>query len=230
MPEIFVNYRSGDGEFAAAHIERYLSERFGDKLVFRDAKGAPGEDYRARLLREAATTSVLLVLMGANWSKSRDEQGNLRLAQEGDFTRMEILNAMKAGARVIPVHCGRGLPHLTPADLPEELEALAYLNALDFDVRNAQDDLDRLASRLITLVPALQDDQAEEPQARSGDVHNYNSGNVDGTHVQMRDLHGGLTIGGPQATTHFNGPTYGNHHSGSGDQFNQGGPRGGDRR
>lgn len=33
---------SGDGEFAAAHIESYLSERFGDKLVFRDAKGAPG--------------------------------------------------------------------------------------------------------------------------------------------------------------------------------------------
>lgn len=229
MPEIFVNYRSGDGEFAAAHIESYLSERFGDKLVFRDAKGAPGEDYRARLLREASTTSVLLVLMGANWSKARDEQGNLRLAQEEDFTRLEILNAMEAGARVIPVHCGRGLPHLTPADLPEELEALAYLNALDFDVRNAQDDLDRLASRLITLVPALQDDHAEPPP-RSGDVHNHNSGNVDGTHVQMRDLHGGLTIGGPQATTHFNGPTYGNHHSGSGDQFDQGGPRGGDRR
>lgn len=228
MPEIFVNYRSGDGEFAAAHIETYLSERFGDRLIFRDAKGDAGEDYRARLLRESATTSVMLVLMGAGWTKARDEQGNLRLAQDDDFTRMEILNAMKAGARVIPVHCGRGLPQLTPADLPEELEALAYLNALDFDVRNAQDDLDRLARRLIALIPALHDDNAEP--RRSGDVHNHNSGDVDGTHVQMRDPHGGVTIGGSRSTTHFNGPTHGNHHSGSGDQFNQAGPSGGDRR
>ncbi|WP_461158049.1 toll/interleukin-1 receptor domain-containing protein [Saccharopolyspora tripterygii] len=217
MPEIFVNYRSGDGEFAAAHIESFLSDRFGDELVFRDAKGAPGEDYRTVLNRASSTTSVLLVLMGAGWADARDAEGNLRLAAEDDFTRNEILNAMRAGALVIPVHCGRGLPQLKPSDLPDELEALAYLNALDFDVRNARDDLNRLADRLVELVPALKPDRDPGPTPPSGGVHNHNSGDVGGSVIQLGNLSGGLSVG-DTSTTHFHAPTYGNHHSGSGDQ------------
>lgn len=229
MPEIFVNYRSGDGEFAAAHIESYLSERFGDELVFRDAKGAPGEDYRTVLNRASSTTSVLLVLMGAGWADARDAEGNLRLAMEDDFTRNEILNAMRAGALVIPVHCGRGLPQLKPSDLPEDLEALAYLNALDFDVRNARDDLARLAGKLVELVPALKDDRAAEAPPRSGGVHNHNAGDVGGNLFQGGDVSGGISFGG-SSTTHFHAPTHGTHHSGSGDQHIHGEPEEGDRR
>ncbi|SFS66479.1 TIR domain-containing protein [Saccharopolyspora flava] len=218
MPEIFVNYRTGDsGEFAAVPVEKALSDRFGDKLVFRDANMDPGEDYRTRLNRESSTTTVLLVLMGAGWAKFPDERGHPRLAREDDFIRLEILNAMRAGARIIPVHCGRGLPHLDPRDLPAELEFLAYLNALDFDVRNAEDDLDRLARHLVKLVPAL-DDRQEEPRS-SGGVRNYDYSTGDGPRVQAGTIYGGLQMGG--TTTHFNAPTSGPHHSGSGNQFVQ---------
>ncbi|WP_406692091.1 TIR domain-containing protein [Saccharopolyspora sp. ID03-671] len=218
MPEIFVNYRSGDsGEFAAVPVEKALSDRFGDKLVFRDANMDPGENYRTRLHRESSTTTVLLVLMGAGWAKFPDEDGNPLLARENDFIRFEILNAKRAGARIIPVHCGRGLPHLRSEDLPAELEFLAFLNALDFDVRNADDDLDRLARHLVKLVPALDDDQ--EGPSSSGHVHNYDHSTGDGPRVQAGTINGGLNMGG--ATTHFNAPTSGPHHSGSGDQFIQ---------
>ena len=166
--------------------------------------------------------------MGAGWAEARDAKGNLRLAAEDDFTRNEILNAMRAGALVIPVLCGRGLPQLKPSDLPEELEALAYLNALDFDVRNAQDDLDRLACKLVELVPALKDDRAAAPPPPSGGVHNHNEGDVGGSVFQFDSLSGGLSVGG-SSTTHFHAPTYGNHHSGSGNQHIHRMPEEGDR-
>ncbi len=51
MHDVFINYRTGDGDEAAAMIERVLSERFGKQRIFRAARSIPpGSPYPETLL------------------------------------------------------------------------------------------------------------------------------------------------------------------------------------
>ncbi|MGW5644483.1 toll/interleukin-1 receptor domain-containing protein [Saccharopolyspora sp. NPDC003752] len=211
MPEIFINYRTGDCEHAAVAIEQYLSARFGRERVFRASKSIrPGQNFRTELSTASSSARVLLALIGPKWLDARDRDGNPALENKDDWTRKEILNAMRSGARIIPILCGRKLPRLVPADLPRALTSLADLQSLTYDTGSAGDDLDRIAAELLDLVPDLPDRWAKAPS--SNGVHNAITGNVSGNAIQLRDLHGGSIN-----TTTFNGPT-GPVSSGEGDQ------------
>ncbi|MFI0470340.1 toll/interleukin-1 receptor domain-containing protein [Saccharopolyspora sp. 5N102] len=212
MPKIFVNYRTDDCHQAAAHIESYLSGRFGSEEVFRDSKSIrPGDNFRVRLQAASTGARALLVLIGPNWLSATDQNGNQALANEDDWIRKEILNAMQSGARIIPILCGRGMPRLSAAALPPELAPLADLQALDFDTGNAETGLVRIAAELLDLVPGLADRAAKAPSTEG--VYNSITGHA-GNAIQLRDLHGGSIT-----TTTFNGPT-GPVSSGAGDQNN----------
>ncbi|MGP4019268.1 toll/interleukin-1 receptor domain-containing protein [Saccharopolyspora sp. 5N708] len=210
MPEIFINYRTGDCEQAAVTIEHDLSRRFGRERVFRASKSIrPGDNFRDGLSAASSGSRVLLALIGPNWLTARDHNGNLALANENDWTRVEILNAMRSGARIIPILCGRTMPRLSAASMPSALARLADLQSLRYDTGNAEADLNRLAAELVDFVPGLVDRTAEQTEEPSG-VVNSNSGTVHGSLTQLRDQYGGFT-----AT--FHGPT-GPVSTGSGDQ------------
>ncbi|GHH88817.1 hypothetical protein [Streptomyces capitiformicae] len=51
MKEVFINYRTGEGEKTAALIDQELSRRFGPQHIFRASRSiAPGEAYPDSLL------------------------------------------------------------------------------------------------------------------------------------------------------------------------------------
>ncbi|WAL68159.1 toll/interleukin-1 receptor domain-containing protein [Amycolatopsis cynarae] len=207
MPEIFVNYRTGDGEQAAALLERELSRRFGTNSVFRDSKSIrPGDDYRIALNTASAGARVLLVIIGEKWLDALDRKGNRALDNEEDWTRREIVNALDHGVRVIPILCDKAQP-LTPAALPAELSRLADHQFLRFSTRNTEADLNTIAAALADLVPGLVDSTAEKAAPEPGSVYNSNTGTVHGGLVQARDIHGG-SVGGIVINNGYTGPQY----------------------
>ncbi|MEB3368587.1 toll/interleukin-1 receptor domain-containing protein [Saccharopolyspora mangrovi] len=206
MPEIFVNYRTGFGEQAAAHLEDHLSRHFGSERVFRDATSIdPGVNFQERLQAASSSARVLLAVIGEGWAGAV-RNGRIALEDPADWIRREILNAREAGARIIPVLCGHNMEPLRSSELPPELDFLADNQALRLDHRNSGDDLDQITRKLGEIVSGL-----EKPEGR---VRNINHGSVN-TLIQSERV-GDVTIGDTSSTTHFHGTVTGPLHTGSG--------------
>ncbi|MBA8825018.1 hypothetical protein FHX42_002365 [Saccharopolyspora lacisalsi] len=197
MPEVFVSYRTGDGENVATLIERDLSHRFGDDRVFRDGKSIrSGATHRDVLSGSSAETKVLLVVIGAHWLSLRDEDGDDGLDDERNRTREEILDAFECGARVVPVLCGRTVPPLSPTALPTELAPLADHQFLRFDTGDTETDLGKIAAELVDLVPGLTDRTA---RSDSGGTRNSLDGCLSGVAIRAGDQCGGPAVHGDGA-------------------------------
>ncbi|SDJ67473.1 TIR domain-containing protein [Actinopolyspora mzabensis] len=213
MADIFVNYRNGDGHDAAVTIERELSRRFGDEKVFRASKSIlPGDDFRGALSRASSGARVLLVIIGESWLSMRDDEGNVLLDREDDWTRAEILNALESGARVIPVLCGRTMPRLSATHLPRALAPLADCQSFRYDTGNVEQDLEKIARGLVELVPGLEDRTFKQESERSEVSNSVNNTSVQSL-VQGCDYR-------QNTVTNIDTINGGNHHSGSGPQYN----------
>lgn len=149
-PAIFISYRRDDSSGDAGRIFDRLVEQFGREHVFRDVDAIPaGEDFAAAIRHRIGQADVLLVLIGPRWLTATDDEGRWRLADEGDFVRIEILGALKRGMRVIPVLLQDAtMPRAQ--DLPGGLAPLAQRNA--FEIRNTSFDRD-LAELIRILAP-----------------------------------------------------------------------------
>ena len=173
MPDIFINYRTGDGQDIATAIDLALVRRFGRSQVYRASRSiSPGENYIHDLLTAVRGSQVLLAVIGPRWLTAVDEQGCSRLADEADWTRKEILEAFEHGVRVIPVLVGRLQSRLSAANLPPELARLANLQSRRLDTHNFDADLRALGDWLVRLVPSLVDSdqpwEASEPDTANG--------------------------------------------------------------
>lgn len=207
MPDVFINYRTGDGEKTATVLDTALSARFGDERVFRASKSIrPGTLFPAALRKAVRSSSVLIAVIGQDWAR----HPGLRDAE--DWVRQEILEAFEYGIEVLPVLDGRTTDRLSKAALPKKLQRIADLNSLRFDHQNAQADLTRIGDALAELVPQLA--AADTSTARvdqAAPVRNSLSGGTQGTVVQTGDFTG--TVG-----TSLHG-TRGPVHTGRGDQY-----------
>lgn len=204
MPDVFINYRTGDGHATAALIERELSARFGGERVFRASKSIrPGTRYAEELLASVRGSSVLLAVVGAAWADAP------QLGRRDDWVSREILEALRIGVRVVPVIEGRGTPNLRADRLPGKLAELARVQSLRLDLRNADGDLRRIGDEVADLVPALRaldayrDAAGEPPELPAGNgPSNSVGGSAHGGVVQARDISGGHVINNPTGPVH----------------------------
>jgi hypothetical protein len=186
--EVFINYRTGDGEKTAALIDQELSRRFDGKRIFRASKSiSPGETYPDRLLAALRRSSLLLAVIGPNWTSFRSQ-----LHDPEDWVRREIEEAFAYQLPVIPILDGRKTDRLSKADLPPELERLADLQSIPFDTHDTATGVRRLGDLVAEMIPGLNDlTQADEKSPASGTVAN-SIGDVSGTAVQGRDFTGDI--------------------------------------
>ncbi|GLZ13487.1 hypothetical protein Acsp04_37220 [Actinomadura sp. NBRC 104425] len=232
MQEVFINYRTGDGDEAATILEQGLTLRFGKERVFRATTSIrPGETYPERLLNAVRGSAVLLAVMGPGWARDP------RLRDENDWVRREILEAFDANIRVVPVLKGRTTERLKAAELPAELARLADIQSFRLEPRDSEMDIRRIGDFLSDVVPALRKaDRRASSSADTGSVHNTARG-TRGTVVQSGHIEGdvGTVVKnnqGPvhtgrgdinQNTQHFSGDgaTYiqGDNHGGVNNQF-----------
>lgn len=191
MAEVFINYRTGDGEQTADALEKGLSARFGDGMIFRAAKSIkPGALFDDELLIGVRKSSVLVAVVGEHWAESP------RLNDQDDWVRREILEAFRCGVTVVPVLLGRRTERLKAASLPPELSKLARCHSLRYDTQDP-DGLRRIGDFLAEEVPALE--EAERALKEAGEsaepgATNNSMGEVTGgTVTQARDVTGGIS-------------------------------------
>src|SRR5215203_4948130 len=154
MADVFINYRTGDGDKTAALIDQELSHRFGRDCIFRASKSIPpGNTYPDDLLSGLRGSSVFLAIIGPDWANFQ-----VRLRDPEDWVRKEILEAFECAVPVIPVLDGRKTDRLNKADLPAELASLAEIQSVPFDsTHDTEACLKRLGDLVAEMVPRLHD-------------------------------------------------------------------------
>jgi hypothetical protein len=153
--KIFISYRRADSKYVVDRIRDRLNEAFDENAIFRDIESIPlGQNFSDVLDQATTTCDVMLVVMGPQWAGVTDAQGNKRLADPGDYTRLEV-EAGLANKKilVIPVLVmGAQMP--AAGDIPESLRALLFRNAIS--VRNDPDfkpDMERLIEGIYEQFP-----------------------------------------------------------------------------
>ena len=147
MAEIFLSYRRQDSQSATGRLADDLEARFGDERVFRDREIAAGDDFVEAIRRSVESSTVVLVVVGAQWLAATDAEGRRRLDDPGDFVRLEIELALAGGVAVVPVLVeGAKMPAAT--ELPPSLAAFARCQAVELSDQRWRFDVDTLIASL----------------------------------------------------------------------------------
>ena len=144
--KIFISYRRADSKYVVDRIRDRLIDAYDEDAIFRDLESIPLGQNFSDVLKEATTTcKVMLVVIGPQWASITDEQGNKRLFEPNDYTRLEV-EAGLANQKilVIPVLVmGARMPSVD--EIPKSLVDLRLRNAIN--IRNDPDftpDMQRL--------------------------------------------------------------------------------------
>ena len=161
--KLFISYRRKDSGRDVGRIRDRLKAAFGEQNVFRDLVDIPaGVDFRTVLERETNDCDVMLVVIGPLWAGITDTNGNKRLFDPGDFTRIEVETGLRqlAGGKsiVVPVLVMNAtMP--SAVDLPESLGMLTYQNAISIrDDPDFDHDMERLIRDIRRLRGYAQED------------------------------------------------------------------------
>lgn len=148
MSGIFLSYRRDDASGWAGRLYEHLVREVGPEQVFIDIDTiAPGEDFRKAIELTMDVCDVVMVVIGPSWLTARDEAGNRRLEDERDTHRAEVLAALTADVRVVPLLVG-GAKMPQASELPEPLKGLSYRNAAVVEDRRFAADVSALVQTL----------------------------------------------------------------------------------
>lgn len=155
MSGIFLSYRRDDSSGWAGRLYEHLVREWGPGEVFMDIDAiAPGEDFREAIDHTMRACDVVIVVIGPTWLSARDDAGNRRLDDEGDNHRAEVVAALSADVRVVPVLVG-GAAMPKVSELPGALRDLAYRNAAVLEDRRFASDVRALQDALAQFAETI---------------------------------------------------------------------------
>jgi hypothetical protein len=130
---IAISYRREDSLPIAGRLYDRLQVEFGKGNVFMDFDSIPyGVDFREHIKHMIDRSKVLIAIIGPDWSGKRRQRAR-RIDDPADFVRLEIAYALQRGIPVIPVLIN-DTPMPKAPDLPSDIEALAFRNAVTLHV------------------------------------------------------------------------------------------------
>jgi TIR domain len=168
---VFISYRRKDSEGEAGRLFDDLASHFGSESVFMDVSAIePGRDFRKAIDQSVTTCSILLAIIGQEWTESRDPLGRRRLEDPNDFVRLELASALRRDIPVVPVLV-RGAKMPDVEQLPPDLKELVYRNAVELSHARWKSDVQLLIRALRPYLDASSSDrpapaaQKQEPAA-----------------------------------------------------------------
>lgn len=170
MGAIFISYRRSDTAGYAGRLQDRLTARFGAERVFRDIDTLqPGVDFVDAVNTAVASCTALIALIGKHWYKGNVESGGWRIDEMHDYPRMEISAALERGVLIIPVLVeGATMPRAE--ELPESIQKLARINALELSDSRWDYDVQRLIQRLETVLEEASPEEAVAAAAAAADA------------------------------------------------------------
>lgn len=132
--KIFISYRRQDAEADAGRLHADLVREFGEGRVFKDVDDIPiGGSVADQIAAAVATSSVVVVLIGPDWSPER-------LFDTSDWVRIEIASAVEQSIPIIPVLLRRArMPD--QLQLPADVAQLVDFNAAEIEHASWRRDL-----------------------------------------------------------------------------------------
>jgi hypothetical protein len=145
---IFINYRREESSHVAGRLHDSLAPTFGGHKLFMDVDNIPvGRDFEEYLNSQVTACDAMLAIIGPNWLTAKDETGQRRLDNSGDFVAIEIGAALARDIPVVPVLVdGARMPK--PSELPDSLKLLARRQAVQVRHTNFNSDAETLVKRL----------------------------------------------------------------------------------
>ncbi|TDP97350.1 toll/interleukin-1 receptor domain-containing protein [Labedaea rhizosphaerae] len=198
MPEIFINYRTGDGHHLATILDQKLRARFGDEHVFLDHNAIPaGAEFAEVLDKGVWSSTVLLCVIGPDWLTDSDDNGKPKIFDGNDWIHRELVLAFQHGVHVIPVIDERAAQPLRAEDLPAPLARLALLQYRTYRAREVDASIDRIVADLLALIPGLVDREAPDETTDTGQAISVeNSGTIGANFFGPVHNNGGGTVAG----------------------------------
>jgi hypothetical protein len=126
MSGVFISYRRTDGGGWAGRLNDHLALRFGSNVVWQDVDDLEiGKDYLPQIFKQIKSSDAVLIVIGPHWLKD----GLRRLRNTKDVLRMEIQQALKSRAAVIPTLVG-GAEMPSAKKLPRAIAGLVNRNGI----------------------------------------------------------------------------------------------------
>jgi hypothetical protein len=94
MADVFISYRRSTDAAWADTLEGHLKRKLCGRRVYLDRTNPVPGDWRRSIDEHLSECTVLLVVIGKGWSKIEDENGQVRLHQQDDMVRYEIVKAL----------------------------------------------------------------------------------------------------------------------------------------
>jgi len=164
VPRITISYRRSDSQAVTRLIYERLVARFGKGEVFMDLDAIPpAVDYEKYIDEALRKTDLLLVVIGKRWLGARASGAN-RILDADDPVRLEVAAALSGNVPVLPILIERAAMPKESA-LPEDVRALAKLNAIDIE---SGKDFDAHVARLFAFIDQRFPGARPSVQKRSG--------------------------------------------------------------
>jgi len=138
MPKIFISYRRHENKLHAAIIFDRLSRVYG-KNVFLDTRSIEaGDSFWEEIAKNLIKSDVLLIIIGRDWVGIKNKNGNPKIFDSDDYVRKEILLALAADLKIVPVLVDSAV--MPEHDvLPRDLWKIVDKQAFSFDVDRHSD-------------------------------------------------------------------------------------------
>lgn len=148
MPEIFISYRRSDSLGFTGHLAEHLRNSFGVEHIFRDYETLDiGVRFKQEIEEAILSSSIMLVIIGSEWTEIDIKSGRRRLDRDEDFVRFEIEYALDHGITIIPVLVdGAQMP--VAEILPEKIIKITEFNAHSLSEKHWNADVALLINRL----------------------------------------------------------------------------------
>jgi hypothetical protein len=148
MGSVFISYRRQTAAGEARALFNDLVARLGPTAVFMDVDSISlGRDFRNAIQKTLSSCDLVLVLIDQEWAAVKDEKGQIRLEDPGDYVRMEIEAALKRDIAVTPVLV-KGAQMPATKDLPVEIRDLAYRHGFELSHGTWDADVREMIRRL----------------------------------------------------------------------------------
>jgi hypothetical protein len=147
--KIFVSYRRDDGAAEAGRIADRLRLHYGQESVFLDVDSiGAGRDFLGTIQSNLAASDVLLAVIGNHWlDLACPGSSRRRIDDPEDYVRLELSLALQRRVAIFPLLINDANMPL-PGELPTELRALAYRQAIRITFTSFDHDVAHLLAEL----------------------------------------------------------------------------------